>query len=198
VSLPSLAATSSCLVESVTLAETARFLSGGSEATRFTVLVYRVDDPVDAGITADGLVLWVNKDDLVVLVGRILVDPVRVEDTQVSATTTDTLLGGGFEGSLVLELVHTLVGRLAVSSSLWNWLFATSTTNANTVDNVALLGLVSQSAGLVRSGWAGGAVNDIQLAKLPAADTEKESQDIRLLLLLKFFDVLEGTHFELL
>lgn len=28
----------------------------------------------------------------------------------------------------------------------------------------------------------------------PAADSEEESQDIRLLLLLKLFDVLEGTH----
>lgn len=28
----------------------------------------------------------------------------------------------------------------------------------------------------------------------PAADSEEESQDIRLLLLLKLFDVFEGTH----
>lgn len=30
----------------------------------------------------------------------------------------------------------------------------------------------------------------------PAADSEEESQDIRLLLLLKLFDVLEGTHLD--
>jgi hypothetical protein len=29
---------------------------------------------------------------------------------------------------------------------------------------------------------------------LPASDTEKEAQHIRLLLLLKFFDIFEGTH----
>lgn len=29
---------------------------------------------------------------------------------------------------------------------------------------------------------------------LPAANSEKESQDVRLFLLLKFFDVFEGTH----
>jgi len=76
-------------------------------------LVNWVDDPVDAGISADSLVLRVNKDDFVVLVGRVLVDPVGVEDPKVGATTTDTLFSGGLEGSLVLELVHTLVGGFA-------------------------------------------------------------------------------------
>ena len=42
-----------------------------------------------------------------------MVDPVRVQNSQVGATTTDTLLSGGLEGTLVLELVDTLVGRLA-------------------------------------------------------------------------------------
>ncbi len=76
-------------------------------------LVNWVDDPVDAGISADSLVLRVNEDDFVVLVGRVLVDPVGVEDPKVGATTTDTLFSGGLEGSLVLELVHTLVGGFA-------------------------------------------------------------------------------------
>lgn len=57
--------------------------------------------------------LRVNENDLVVLVGRILVDPVRVENTQVGAAATDTFLGGGFEGALVFQLVDTLVGGLA-------------------------------------------------------------------------------------
>ena len=77
------------------------------------MLVNWVDDPVDTGVAADGLVLRVDQDDLEVLVGRVLVDPVRVEDTQIGAATSNTLLGGRLEGSLVLELVNTLVGRLA-------------------------------------------------------------------------------------
>lgn len=72
-----------------------------------------VDDPVDPSIFTDSLVLRVDEDDLEVFVGGILVDPVRVEDSKVGATTSDTLFGSGLEGSLVLELVHTLVGRLA-------------------------------------------------------------------------------------
>jgi hypothetical protein len=95
------------------LVETARLLAGGGETAGLAVLVDGVDDPVDAGVAADGLVLGVDEDDLVVLVGRVLVDPVGVEDSEVSAAATDTLLGGGLEGSLVLQLVDTLVGGLA-------------------------------------------------------------------------------------
>jgi hypothetical protein len=113
VALPGLAATGGGVVEAVTLSETTGLLAGGGEATRLAVLVDGGDDPVDAGIAADGLVLGVDEDDLEVLVGGVLVDPVRVENTQVGAATSDTLLGSRLERSLVLELVHTLVGRLA-------------------------------------------------------------------------------------
>jgi len=77
------------------------------------VLVDGIDDPANARIAADSLVLRIDEDDLEVFVGGVLVDPVRVEDTQVGATTSDTLLSSRLEGSLVLELIHTLVGGLA-------------------------------------------------------------------------------------
>ena len=113
VPLPGLPATSGGVVVLVTTAETTALLAGGGETTRLAMLVDGVDDPVDAGIAADGLVLGVDKDDLVVLVGRVLVDPVGVENAQVGAAATDTLLSGALEGALVLELVDTLVGGLA-------------------------------------------------------------------------------------
>lgn len=75
----------------------------------------RVDDPVDSRVTSDSLVGGVNEDDLKILVCRILVDPVRVEDSQVGASSADSFLGGRSEGSLVLQLVDTLVGGLACS-----------------------------------------------------------------------------------
>jgi len=65
----------------MTLAQTTRFLASRCETTGFTVFVDWVDDPVDTGITTDGFVLRVNEDDLIVLVRRVLVDPVRVENT---------------------------------------------------------------------------------------------------------------------
>jgi hypothetical protein len=66
------------LVEAVPLVEAATLLAGGGKATRLAVLVHRGHDPVDAWVLADGLVLRVDEDDLVVLVRRVLVDPVRV------------------------------------------------------------------------------------------------------------------------
>lgn len=75
-----------------------------------------VDDPVDSAVLADGFVRWVHQDDFEVLVCAVLVDPVRVEDSQVGASATDSLFGCGAQGSLVFELVDTLVSRLA-----WNY-----------------------------------------------------------------------------
>ena len=43
---------------------------------------------------------------------------------------------------------------------------ATSTADANAVDNVALLGLVSETTGLVGARRAAGTVDDLELAKL--------------------------------
>jgi hypothetical protein len=113
VPLPRLPPSSSGLVVTVSLAQTTALLAGSGETTALAVLVDGVDDPVDAGIAADSLVLGVDEDDFVVLVGRVLVDPVRVEHTQVGAAATDTLLSSRLERTLVLELVDTLVGRLA-------------------------------------------------------------------------------------
>jgi hypothetical protein len=186
VSLPGLSPASSCLVISVTLAQTTRLLASSGETAGFAVLVDGVDDPVDARIAADGLVLGVDEDDLEVFVGGVLVNPVRVKDPQVGATTSDTLLSSRLEGSLVLELVHTLVGRFAcrenpsakvspnrsrpqfltIGSTLWHWPLATSTADTDTVDNIALLGLVTQTACLIRTRWTGSTVDDVQLSEL--------------------------------
>lgn len=111
--LPGLSATTAGLVVAVALVETARLLAGGGKAASLAVLVDGVDDPVDAGVAADRLVLGVDENDFVVLVGGVLVNPVGVQDTEVGAAATDTLLGGSLERALVLELVDTLVRGLA-------------------------------------------------------------------------------------
>lgn len=69
-------------------------------------------DPVDAGITTDGFVLRVDEDHLEILVGGVLVDPVRVEDSEIGSTATHSLLCCGLQRPLVLELIHTLVRGL--------------------------------------------------------------------------------------
>jgi hypothetical protein len=113
VPLPGLPPASGGVVVLVSTAKTTALLAGGGETTALAVLVDGLDDPVDAGITANGLVLGVDKDDLVVLVGRVLVDPVRVKDAEVGATAADALLSSRLERALVLELIDTLVGGLA-------------------------------------------------------------------------------------
>jgi hypothetical protein len=115
VPLPGLPAAGLRLAVAVALVETARLLARGCETAALAVLVYGVDDPVDAGVHADGLVLGVDADDLIVLVGGVLVDPVRVENPKVGAATANTLLSRRSERALVLELVHTLVRGLACS-----------------------------------------------------------------------------------
>ena len=182
------------LVETVTLAVTAVLLGGRGKTTGLTALVDGVDDPVDAGVAADGLVRGIDEDDLEVLVGRVLVDPVRVKDAQVSALAANTLLSGGLEGTLVLELVDSVSTGLAEGGTLGNRLLATTTADADTVDDVSLLGLVSQTTGLIGARRAGSAVDDVQLAVLPAANTQQEAHDIRLLLLGQLLEILVGSH----
>lgn len=195
-SLPGLSATGGSVVVLVTTSKTTGFLASGGKTTGLAMLVDGVDDPVDACILADGLVHGVDKDDLEVLVGAVLVDPVRVEDAQVGAAATDTLLSSRLKRTLVLELVHTLVGGLAcdeesvvcsiillflsllihhlfcrifirtVSGTLGHWSLATTAADSGTVDNVTLLSLVSKTAGLVGARRAGSAVDDVQLTEL--------------------------------
>ncbi len=173
------------VVVAMALVQTSALLASRGQATHLTMLVDWVDDPVDAWVLADGLVLWVDEDDFVVLVGAVLVDPVAVEDAEIGAAASDTLLSGGLEGALVLELVDTLVGRLACfrlsayvlrnalfesllteRGTLWYRLLPATSPHTHTVDDIALLGLVSETASLVGAGWAGGAVDDVELAEL--------------------------------
>lgn len=184
------------VVVSVALVETSGLLTSSGKTSGLTVLVHWLSDPVVSGVTSDSLVLWVNEDNLEVLVGGVLVNPVRVEDSQVSSTTTNTLLSGGSEGFLVLQLRNTLVGWLTVSSTLWNRSLSVTTSDSDTVDDEALLGLVTESSSLVWTRWSGGTVNDVLLSVLPNSDSEQESVDIRLLLSLQLFQVLVGTHFD--
>jgi len=62
---------------------------------------------------------------------------------------------------LVLELVHTLVGGLAIGGSLGYRSLAASTADANAVDDISLFGLIPEAAGLVGARGAGGTVADL-------------------------------------
>lgn len=91
----------------------------------------------------NSLVLRVDEDNLVVLVDTVLVNPVRVEDTKVTASATNTLFSYGTKTTLELEVVNTLADGFTVGSTLGDGFLAVTTSDTDTVDNVSLLGLVS-------------------------------------------------------
>lgn len=125
------------------LSDTTSLLGSSGKTTLLTVLVGRVADPVDTRIVADSLMLRIDKDHLKVLVGRILVDPVGVQDTKVSTTTSSTLLSDVTKRTLRLQVVDTLSTRLAVDNTLGVLSLTVTTTDADTVDDKSLLGLVT-------------------------------------------------------
>jgi len=158
------------VVGSVALdAQTSVLLAGGGKATSLAVLVHGGDDPVDAGIVSDGDVVRIHKDDLEVLVGGILVDPVRVEHSHVHGVATSALLSDGAEVASVLELVNTLVLGLTEHNTLGVGSLAATAANSDTKDGVALLGLVAELVGLVGSGRTSHLLNLLALAVLPGS-----------------------------
>lgn len=193
--LPSVTTTSLGLGEQVTLVDTSGLLAGSGKTSGLSVLVHWVDNPVVSGVSSDGVVGWVHQDDLEVLVGGVLVNPVRVQHSQVASSSANSLLGSNSQGLLVLQLLDTLVGWLTVSSTLWNRSLSATSSHSDTEDDETLLGLVTQSSSLVWSRWSGSSVDDVLLSVLPTSDSQQESGDIRLLLSLQLFQVFVSTHF---
>lgn len=62
------------------------------ETPQFPVFVDWVAQPVDASVATNGLMLWVDQDNLEELEHRILPNPVRVENTKSSTVATCPLL----------------------------------------------------------------------------------------------------------
>lgn len=59
----------------------------------------------------------VHKDDLVVFINTILIDPVRIQNAQVATTATNALLCDTPQASLELEMINALTDGLAVGST---------------------------------------------------------------------------------
>lgn len=129
--------------------ETSAGLTGRSNSSEFSVLLVASSDPVNSGVVADGVVGGISKDDLEVFVGSVLGNPVGVEDSQTSQSSADSLLGLGPEVSGGLELVDTDGSRLAGDNTLGHGSLSSTSSDADSVDDVSLLGLVAEFAGLV-------------------------------------------------
>ena len=81
-----------------------------------------------------------------------------------------------------LQLINTMMDRLAIGRTLRNRAFAATTVHTSPIYDITLLDLVSQPAHFMGPGGAGGPVECRELAVVPAAHPEKETHDIRLLL----------------
>lgn len=78
--------------ESPSFSKTSGFLSSGGKTTKFTVFVDWLGDPLDFRMSSDGLVEGIDKDNLEELVGGVLSNPVRVQNSEGTETTASSLL----------------------------------------------------------------------------------------------------------
>ena len=141
--------------------------ASSGEAASFSALVLGGSDPVNSGVSGDGLVVGVDKDDLVELEGSVLADPVGVEDSQVSAASSNSVLSSSSVISVGLELVDTLVNGLSVDDTLGDGSLAATSSDSDSVNHVALLGLVAELSGLIGAAGSVALVNDGELSVLP-------------------------------
>ena len=170
------------------------FLAHGSESSVFSVLMLVGGDPVDSGVSSDGLVEWVHKNDFVKLERTVLTDPVRVQHSQVLASSADSVLSKGSVGPAWFQLVDTLVHGLTVNNTLAHWSLSATSSDSDSVDHVALLPSVAQLSGLIGSAGSLSLVDHWQLSVFPGSHTKHESQHIGLLLSPQLLKILVRTH----
>ena len=82
--------------------------------------------------------LGINKDNFVIFVCRILINPVRVQNTEVIAVSASSLLSNTSQVSDEFQLVDTLILWLAVHNALVVGPLAATTTNSATIDDITL------------------------------------------------------------
>ena len=174
--------------------ETSVGFSGGGQSSEFSMLVLGSGDPVDSGVVSDGIVSGVDEDDFVILVGSILGDPVAVEYSESLEGSSGSLFGLGPEISSGLELVDTDGRGLSADDTLGDGSLSATSSDSDSVDDVAVFGLETESSGLVGSRRLVGSVDDGQLSVLPGSDSEDEVHGIGLFLSPEFFEIFVGSH----
>ena len=145
------------------MSESSVSLSNGGKTSAFSVFVFIGSNPVDSSVSSNGFVEWVNEDDFVEFVCAILTNPVRVEDSKVSASLSYSVFSDSSVGSAWLELVDTLVNGFTVNDTLANWSLSSTSSDSDSVDDITLLSLVTELSGLV---WSGGSLDLVDDGKL--------------------------------
>jgi hypothetical protein len=91
-------------------------------------------------------------------------------------------------------VVDTLPDGFTVGSTLGCGLLPVSPPDSNSVDEITLLGLVTQSPSFVGSRRSACSVDDGELSVFPTSDSGDELEDVRLLLCVELLEVFVGTH----
>jgi hypothetical protein len=162
-------------------AKTTVLLSSRCQPPKLTMLMHRVHYPVDSRVLTDGRMGGIDENNFEILVGRVLVDPVRIEDSKASQLAPCSLLSNGSQTTLELQLGDTLVLGLTIYNTLGHRPLPASAAHTNTVHNKTLLGLVAEAAGLVWARGSSEAHNARELTKLPASNAQQKPKHIRLL-----------------
>lgn len=143
-------------------------------------------DPVHSGVVSDSIMVWVNHNDLVVFIGSVLTDPVGIQNSQVWHLSAASLLSQSSQVSGGLHLVDTLGFGFTVDDTLGDHGLSGTTSNGASIDNNTLFGFISESSGLIWSGWSGDSVHGWQLSVFPRPDSQDELHGLTLFLFPKF------------
>ena len=116
-----------------------------------------VGDPLGVRIPSDSLMEWINEHSLKEFVRGIFTNPVRIRDSQSPTVASYLSVGNRLKALSKLQLVSTMTHRLAIGYTLRNRVFEAAIVHMNLIDDITLLGLLSQAV-LYEAGWGGGAL----------------------------------------
>ena len=152
----------------------------------------RSNDPVDSWVVSDGIVSGINENDFVIFVDTILTNPIAVQDSQSTESSTDSFFSLRSKVSGWLELVDTDGSGLTANDTSVYWSLSTSSSDSNSVDNIAVFGFVAEFSSLVGSSGMVNSSDDWKLSVLPGSDSHEESHDITLFLSPELFEIQIG------
>ena len=89
-------------------------------------------------IIADGNMLRIDKDDFEILVCCVLVNPVRVQYTEIAANSSGPFFSHTAEVSCKLQLVDTLILGFTIYNPLVIWSLPSTSSDSDAVHYVAL------------------------------------------------------------
>lgn len=154
-----------------------------------------IADPVDSGVLSDGLVGGVDEDDFEVLEGGILTNPVGIEDSEATNSSANSFFSDISQVSGELKLDNTLVDGLSVDYTLGDGFLSATSSDSDSVDDVALLLFVSQSSSFIRSRRLSASMDGGELSEFIGSHSENEAHDIGLLSLPELFEIFVCTHY---